>query len=61
MTDLADALIRAIEQQRDQLNTEAALFVGRLPFHVDVDANVAMRRVQVRVRPCREPCPEERA
>jgi hypothetical protein len=54
-------VIQALEVQRQLLEAEAEPFVGRLPFHVDVDANVAMRRVQVRVRPCREPCPDEAA
>lgn len=58
---LAEQLKQAIDDYRDQINAEAKPFVGRLAFHVDLDSNVTMRRVQVRVRPCREPCPEEAA
>jgi hypothetical protein len=54
--DLTSRLVAALEQSRERINTEAEVFVGRLSFHVDLDLNVSMRNVQVRVHPCREPC-----
>ena len=45
--DLADLFVRALEEHREQLNAEGAAFTGRLRFIVDLDANVAMRRVQI--------------
>jgi hypothetical protein len=59
--DLADQLLQAIEEQRAELEAQAEPFIGRVSFHVDLDANLTMRRIQVSVRPCREPCPEEAA
>lgn len=61
MTRLVDDLVRAIEEQRAELESQAEPFIGRVILHVDLDSNVTMRRIQVRVRPCREPCPEEAA
>lgn len=61
MTRLVDELVRAIEEQRAELDAQAEPFIGRVILHVDLDSNVTMRRIQVRVRPCREPCPEETA
>lgn len=47
-------LIRAIEANRARINAESVPFVGRLRFHVDMDANVTMHHAEVTLRPCRE-------
>jgi hypothetical protein len=52
VADLVALLICALEQRRDELDAQSAPFVGRVSFHVDLDVNVTMRRVKVRVRPC---------
>lgn len=52
--ELADVLIRAIEANRERINAESVPFVGRLRFHVDMDANVTMHHAEVTLRPCRE-------
>ncbi len=58
LPDLAQRLIEAIQANREAINAEAEVFVGRISFHVDLDVNVSMKRVTTRVRPHKEPCPE---
>lgn len=59
--DLAALLIHAIEQQRDQLEQDAEPFIGRIPFHVNIDVNLAMKRIVPSVEPCRDPSDCEQA
>lgn len=55
MTDLASLLIRAIEQNREQIEHEAEPFIGRIPFHVNFDVNLKVQHaVYQGVEPCRD-------
>jgi hypothetical protein len=57
--DLAALLAAANIDRRDEINAQTAPFVGRISVHVDLDANVVMRSVQIRVRPCADACGED--
>lgn len=50
--DLAELLAAAVLRRRDEINAETAPFVGRIPFHVNIDVNLRMRRIVISVEAC---------